>query len=196
MAKPIIYSNQIDLPVAADHEKSPIRKQEFDSHLDSEQHIQNDGAVNQMLVMTAVGPRMMTPKVTCDGFDHLRYSCECSIFFDDKPDSDFQFIVLKNNIQDISDIGQLNNPSFRLTFDNTSDYFRFIPIKVYDYDLSQLTYAIADNTLGTLSGISQLVDGKIVFDLSASSVNKDYTDIIAIGIAGRPFCYISIQLLT
>ena len=88
MAKHIIFASQIDLPVAADHEKSPIRKQEFDSHLDSEQHIQNDGVVNQMLVMTAVGPRMMTPKVTCDGFDHLRYSCECNIFFDDTPPDD------------------------------------------------------------------------------------------------------------
>ena len=193
MAKSIIYNSQIDLPVAADHEKSPIRKQEFDSHIDSEQHIQNDGAVNQMLVMTAVGPRMMTPKVTCDGFDYLHYSCECNIFFDDTPDADFQFIVLKNNIQDVPDVGQLNYPSFRLTFDSTSDYFRFIPVKVYDCDLSQLTYSIVDNTAASMIGVQHLIDGKSVYDFSLDRIGKHFNDAIVIGIVGRPYYYISIE---
>lgn len=195
MAKSIFYRSQIELPIDADHEKSPIRNRELVTHIDSEKHIQNDGLLNQLLVMTAAGPRMMTPKVTCDGFDDLRYSCECNIFFEDRPDADVQFIVLKNNVQNVPDVGQHNHPSFNLAFDNTSDFFRFIPVRVNDYDLSQLTYTVVDNTPGNFSGVSSLIDGKMVFDLSTDSLIKNYSDIIAVGVVGRPFCFITIQLV-
>jgi len=80
---PMDYHSQIDLPVAADHDKSPIRKQELDQHSNGECHIQNDGQPNQMLVMTSMGPRMMFPKLNCMCGSH--YGCDCRIVFDDDP---------------------------------------------------------------------------------------------------------------
>jgi hypothetical protein len=84
MPKSAIYLSQIDLPIAADHVKSPIRKQEFDQHQNADLHIQNTGYIGQMLVMTAVGPRMMTPKLQCK-CGGLHYGCDCRIVFDDNP---------------------------------------------------------------------------------------------------------------
>ena len=79
---PMDFRSQIDLPVAAEHVKSPIRKQEFDQHLQSDLHIQNDGQLNQMLVMTSLGPRMMFPKLNCQCGGSY-YGCDCRIVFDD-----------------------------------------------------------------------------------------------------------------
>ena len=81
MPKPIIFPDQIELPIAAAHDKSPFRKQEWDNHANTELHIQNNGSLNQMLVMTAMGPRMMMPKLTCACGGH--YGCNCRIVFDD-----------------------------------------------------------------------------------------------------------------
>ena len=81
---PMDYCSQIELPIAANHEKSPIRKQEFDQHSGGELHIQNDGLPGQMLVMTAIGPRMMTPKLQC-ACGGAHYGCDCRIVFDDHP---------------------------------------------------------------------------------------------------------------
>jgi hypothetical protein len=79
---PINFYSQIELPIAADNNKSPIRKQELDNHTLSDLHIQNAGSLDQILVMTAVGPRMMTPRLTCScGGGH--YGCDCRIVFDD-----------------------------------------------------------------------------------------------------------------
>jgi len=78
------YRSQIDLPIPANHDKSPIRKQEFDQHLQGDLHIQNDGQLNQMLVMTSLGPRMMFPKLNCQ-CDMSYYGCDCRIVFDDDP---------------------------------------------------------------------------------------------------------------
>ena len=81
---PTIHYTQIDLPIAANHPKSPMRKQEFDQHRNDELHIQNDGLPGQMLVMTAFGPRMMTPKLLCK-CNVSHYGCDCRIVFDDNP---------------------------------------------------------------------------------------------------------------
>jgi hypothetical protein len=81
---PINFYSQIELPIAADNNKSPIRKHELDNHLQSDLHIQNAGYIDQMLVMTAVGPRMMTPRLTCScGGGH--YGCDCRIVFEEPP---------------------------------------------------------------------------------------------------------------
>jgi len=69
---PMDYRSQIDLPVAASHEKSPVRKQELDQHGSSELHIQNDGLTGQLLVMTSLGPRLMFPKLNCKCDSHCR----------------------------------------------------------------------------------------------------------------------------
>jgi hypothetical protein len=81
---PIVYDSQIELPIAADDNKSPIRNQEFDVHTGSDRHIQNTGLPGQMLVMTTSGPKMMFPKITCDGL-HGGYGCHCDVTFDDDP---------------------------------------------------------------------------------------------------------------
>ena len=79
---PMDYRSQIELPIAAGHDKSPIRKQELDQHGNGECHIQNDGLTGQLLVMTAFGPRMMTPKIQC-ACGGSYYGCDCRIVFDD-----------------------------------------------------------------------------------------------------------------
>jgi len=81
---PLDFRSQIELPSPAEVPKSPIRKQEFDQHKSADLHIQNDGLLDQMLVMTAVGPRLMTPKLRCQCNDS-HYSCDCRIVFGDNP---------------------------------------------------------------------------------------------------------------
>ena len=80
---PMDYRSQIELPIAAEHDKSPIRKQELDDHTQCDQHIQNDGLTGQLLVMTSMGPRMMFPKLNCKCDSH--YGCDCRIVFGDDP---------------------------------------------------------------------------------------------------------------
>ena len=80
------FLSQMDLPVPASDPKSPIRKQEFDAHTDSTQHVPT-GVIGQMLVMTSQGPRMMFAIVQCDGnYDpETRYSSSCQVVYNDIP---------------------------------------------------------------------------------------------------------------
>jgi hypothetical protein len=78
------FRSQMELPAPAVNPKSPIRKQEFDNHTNTDRHIRNDGLTGQMLVMTAAGPCMMTPKLQCP-CDESHYGCDCRIVFDDNP---------------------------------------------------------------------------------------------------------------
>ena len=166
------YRSQIELPIAANHAKSSIRKQEFDQHHDGDQHIQNDGLPGQMLVMTAIGPRMMTPKLQCVcGGSH--YGCDCRIVFDDTPPSlpaDVSIRCFKNGNLEVpvdDTISLPNIPGWTLESGDYSTFFRFVPEKVFDGDLSQLNWSIVDNIAGNLSGTHQMIGGKRCFDLYA-----------------------------
>jgi len=79
------FRSQIELPMPAENLKSPIRKLEFDQHQNAELHIQNEGLLDQILVMTAFGPRLMTAKLQCSGGDELHYPCDCYLVYDDIP---------------------------------------------------------------------------------------------------------------
>jgi hypothetical protein len=131
---PIIFPDQLDLPIAADHDKSPIRKQEWDNHANAELHIQNDGLPDQMLVMTATGPRMMTPKLTCAcGGGH--YGCECRVVFDDLPPKPLNIICSKTwrgVTQVVENEGTSANPAWTLDYEDVSTYFEFDPVSVYE----------------------------------------------------------------
>ena len=191
-SKPVVYANQLELPVAAEHEKSAVRKQEFDDHVRNVPHLLNPGLPDQMLVMTAVGPKMMYPVTRCSG-SSLPYGCTGTVIYDDDPLAFFAFAVSKNNIVDIPDYGMLNTPSFRLSYSSTNDFFRFTPIVVEDHDLSQLTYTLVDNTAAHLTGIPRLIAGKMVFDLYVDTLVQIF-DTIAVGAPGRNSRLISIMI--
>ena len=196
---PMDYRSQIELPIAADHDKSPIRKQEFDQHGNGECHIQNDGLTGQMLVMTAVGPRMMTPKLNCQcGGSH--YGCDCRITFDDNPPSPLADVVIrcyKNGDQLVPNAGtMLNTPAWTLECDDANTFFRFVPEKVFDCNLSQLNWYIIDNPAGNLSGTHQVIDGKRCFDLYADMTwhtsTSDYL-MAGVGMTNTPYMPIHIR---
>ena len=66
MAKRIEFKSQIELPVAAESEKNAVRKQEFDSHANSNlRHLPSGGLIGQVVVMTATGMAWKFPKVVC-----------------------------------------------------------------------------------------------------------------------------------
>ena len=162
------FRSQIELPTAASSNKEAIRKQEFDQHGNSDLHIQNDGLLDQMLVMTAVGPRLMTPRLRCNCNDS-HYSCDCRIVFDDNPPlpaADVVIRCLKNGITPVPDEGTIHNtPAWTLEYDGPGTFFRFVPEKVFNCDLSQLNWAIIDNVVFSLSGTYQLIGGKRCFDV-------------------------------
>ena len=191
-SKPVIYANQLELPVAAEHEKSAIRKQEFDDHVRNVPHLLDPGLPDQMLVMTAVGPKMMYPVIRCSG-SWLPYGCAGMVIYDDTPLASFAFAASKNNIEDIPDFGMLNTPSFHLSYSSTNDFFRFIPIVVEDYDLSQLTYTLVDNTSAHLTGVPRLIAGKMVFDLYVDMLVQIF-DTIAVGAPGKNSLLISVMI--
>ena len=62
--KRIVFQNQIELPEAAENTKSPIRKQEFDIHINAT-HLPAGGEIGQVLVMTSTGLAWKYPKVMC-----------------------------------------------------------------------------------------------------------------------------------
>ena len=144
---PLDFRSQMDLPIAADHEKSPIRKQELDDHTNAELHIQNDGLLGQMLVMTAVGPRMMTPKLRCQ-CDGSHYGCDCRITFDDNPPPPVDVILrcYRNGIALIpNESGAPNCHTWTLSvMAAIPDFFRLVPVKVYDLPLDQLVWYSPD----------------------------------------------------
>ena len=144
---PMDYRSQIDLPVAANHDKSPIRKQEFDQHLQSDLHIQNDGQLNQMLVMTSLGPRMMFPKLNCQ-CDMSYYGCDCRIVFDDNPSPSVDVMIrcYKGGTTPVMNESTVPNcHTWTLNFVTASaDFFRLVPIKVYDLPLDQLVWYSPD----------------------------------------------------
>lgn len=164
MAKSIIYSSQIDLPFAADHAKSPIRKQEFDSHVDSEIHIQNNGVNGQMLVMTAVGPRMMTPKVTCScGGGH--YGCESRVVFDNTAPKPLNIVctkVFRGVTYPVTNEGTSENPTWTLEYEDVSTYFEFDPVSVYDCDPMYVDWTLANTPAGNMTTLENrsAVDGR------------------------------------
>ena len=146
MPKPAIYLSQIDLPIAAGHAKSPIRKQEFDRHRNAELHIQNDGLPGQMLVMTAFGPRMMTPKLQCQ-CDDSRYGCDCHIVFDDTPPPTSDVIIrcLRTGISIVPNESNFPNcHTWTLNYTFHYEFFRLVPVKVYDLPLDQLIWHAPD----------------------------------------------------
>ena len=58
MPERIVFLSQLELPVAANHPKSSIRKQEFDAHAEDQiLHLPENGEVGQFLAMTPQGPR-------------------------------------------------------------------------------------------------------------------------------------------
>ena len=62
--KRIVFQNQIELPEAAENAKSPVRKQEFDTHVNTT-HLPAGGEIGQVLVMTSTGLAWKYPKVMC-----------------------------------------------------------------------------------------------------------------------------------
>jgi len=71
------FGNQIELPAAANQEKSPIRKKEFDAHVNNTVvHLPENGEAGQFLVMTSNGPRWVWVTITgCPG----NYDSGCRI---------------------------------------------------------------------------------------------------------------------
>jgi len=141
------YRSQIELPVAANHAKSPIRKQEFDQHGNGECHIQNDGLTGQMLMMTATGPRMMTPKLQCAcGGSH--YGCDCRIVFDDHPPLpvDVMLRCYRNGVSLIPNESTIPNcHTWTLSVPaSIPDFFRIVPVRVYDLPLDTLVWHSPD----------------------------------------------------
>ena len=66
MAKRIEFKSQIELPIAAESEKNAVRKQEFDSHVNSNlRHLPPGGLIGQVVVMTATGMAWKWPHVVC-----------------------------------------------------------------------------------------------------------------------------------
>ncbi|MCL2118675.1 MAG: hypothetical protein FWH27_09655 [Planctomycetaceae bacterium] len=182
------FRSPLDLSVAADHAKSPIRKQEFDQHCNSELHIQNDGLADQMLVMTAVGPRMMTPKLRCQ-CDGSHYGCDCRIVFDDNPPPPAADVIIRcfknGNLEVLNESNVLNIPAWTLEYGDVSTFFRFVPEKVFTADLSQLNWAIVDNVAHNLNGTHQVIGGKRCFDLYFDmDSHSHFTDSLVTGAGG------------
>ena len=161
------FYSQIELPIPANHEKSPIRKQEFDQHQSGDQHIQNDGLTGQMLVMTAFGPRMMTPKIQCAcGGSH--YDCDCRIVFDDDQPPPF----IQPDTTGITPVRCFRNGQYELpneseipgevlwTLDYTSstNYFLFVPPRQY---AQGTTWEITGDTENKLIHSFQMIEGRI-----------------------------------
>ncbi|MDR1493058.1 MAG: hypothetical protein LBT05_10095 [Planctomycetaceae bacterium] len=73
--KLISFDNQIELPVAAQSNKSPVRKLEFDAHSDNiNLHLPFGGEAGQIPVMTKNGLCWGTPVIRgCSGI--YGYSC-------------------------------------------------------------------------------------------------------------------------
>ena len=202
------FRSPLDLPVAADHAKSPIRKQEFDLHCNSELHIQNDGLADQMLVMTAVGPRMMTPKLRCQ-CDGSHYGCDCRIVFDDNPPKPPANVVIrcfKNGVEEILPTGYRfneatgeNDPAWTLEYMNSGDFYRFIPDKIFDWDLDPMdhNWYFMPDMIG-ISGTESLVDGKRVYDVKRTAVhNNVITGHIAVHNeqAGHQYVFMPVTIL-
>ena len=169
---PMDYRSQIELPIAANYDKSPIRKQEFDDHAQCEQHIQNDGQPNQMLVMTAVGPRMMTPKLNCQcGGSH--YGCDCRIVFDENPPPSVDVMIrcYKGGVTPVPNEATVPNcHTWTLNFMTASaDFFRLVPIKVYDLALDELVWYSPDLPLECCVPVS--FNGVCCVDIRSFHVN-------------------------
>jgi hypothetical protein len=185
---PLDFRSQMDLPIAADHEKSPIRKQELDDHANAELHIQNDGLLGQMLVMTSLGPRMMFPKLHCK-CDDSHYGCDCRIVFDDDPPPTAADVVIrcyKNGDQLVPNESHLLNvPAWTLEFEEVGfagTFFRFVPEKVFDCDLSQLEWYIGNIGSSHLGYYYRQIDGKRCFDVAwAGDVSTPVDDYLVAG---------------
>ena len=81
---PMDFRSQIELPIAAEDLKSPVRKQELDDHCISAKHIVS-GVIGQLCVMTSQGPKMMFARVQCSGDTGSHYASPCFLVYNDTP---------------------------------------------------------------------------------------------------------------
>ncbi len=64
--QPLVFSSQLELPVAASSPQEAVRKQEFDLHVNDDScHLPTGGLIGQVLVMTALGLAWKFPKIVC-----------------------------------------------------------------------------------------------------------------------------------
>jgi hypothetical protein len=83
-----------------------------------------------------------------------------------QPDADVVIRCFKNGVIEVPNEGTIINiPNWTLEYDHATTFFRFVPDKVFDCDLSQLFWAIVDNTAASLSHEIRLVGGKRICDL-------------------------------
>lgn len=184
--KPIAFPSQIELPIPADDNKSPVRQAELTAHVNSPLHIQNDGLLGQILVMTASGPRMMYAKVNCltcpGGSYYTGTGCDCRFIYDDQaPEAEPEFVIrcFKNGTVEVPNEGTAEVPAWTLEWSSVSTFFRFVAYRFYDLDLSQVGWTVVDNVASLLFTSEQLVSGRKVCDLSINSLPKyDFVDYI------------------